>query len=115
MSIEEKPSDGELSEDANLQEVYNKLCKVAVKDAMNVDLGLKKMASLELDKKILLMKLFDNNELLNNVKIENVLLLDKINNLEHELSIAREQTNRFASSKLDHILSVQKSPLTKLA
>ena len=36
----ENPSDRELSENANLQEAYNKLCKVAAKDAMNVDLGL---------------------------------------------------------------------------
>ena len=28
---EENPSDGELSEDADLQEAYNKLCKVAAK------------------------------------------------------------------------------------
>ena len=48
---EENPSDGELSEDADLQEAYNKLCKVAAKDAMSVDLGLKKIESLELDKK----------------------------------------------------------------
>ena len=47
---EENPSDGELSEDANLQEAYNKLCKVAAKDVMNVELGLKKIASLELEK-----------------------------------------------------------------
>ena len=47
---------------------YNKLCKVAVKDAMNVKLGLKKIESLELDKKNLLIKLIDANELLNNVK-----------------------------------------------
>ena len=33
-------SDGELFESADLQESYNKLCKVAAKDAMNVDLGL---------------------------------------------------------------------------
>ena len=52
--IEENPSDGELSKDADLQKAYNKLCKVAAKDAMSVDLGLKKIASLELDKKILL-------------------------------------------------------------
>ena len=38
-----------------------------------------------------------------------MLLLDKIKNLEHELSVAREQSNRSASSKLDHMLSVQKS------
>ena len=52
------------------------------------------------------MKLFDANELLNNVKTENMLLLDKVNNLELELSVAREQTNRSASFKLDHMLSV---------
>ena len=38
--LDETPFDGELSENADLQEAYNKLCKVAVKDAMNVDLGL---------------------------------------------------------------------------
>ena len=80
---------------------------------MSVDLDLKKIASLELEKKILLVKLFDANELLNNVKTENMLLLDKIKNLELELSTAREQTNRFASSKLNHMLSVQKSPSNK--
>ena len=100
---------GELSEDADLQEAYNKLCKVATKDAMNVELGLKKIAYLELENKNLLVKLFDANDLLNNVKTENMLLLDKVKNLELELSVAREQTDRSVSSKLDHILSVQKS------
>ena len=75
---------------------------------MNVELGLKKIASLELEKKILLVILFDANDFLNNVKTENMLLLDKVKNLELELSVAREQTDRSASSKLDHILSVQK-------
>ena len=111
--VGENPSNGKLSEDADLQEAYNKLCKVAVKDAMSVDLGLKKIASLELDKKIFLLKLFDANELLNNVKTENMLLLDKVKSLELKLSVVREQTNRSASSKLDHMLSVQKSPSDK--
>ena len=35
---------------------------------MNVKLGLKKIESLELEKKNLLVKLFDANDLLNNVK-----------------------------------------------
>ena len=91
VAVEKKPSDGELSKDADLQETYNKLCKVAAKDAMSVDFDLKKIASLEVDKKILLLKLFDANELLNNVKIENMILLDKVKNLELELSVAREQ------------------------
>ena len=110
---DESLSDGELSKNANLQEAYNKLCKVATKDAMNVDLGLQKIASLELDKKNLLMKLFDTNELLDKVKTENMLLLDKVKNLELELSIAREQTNKTDGSKLEHMLSIQKSPLDK--
>ena len=111
--VDENPSDGELSESADLQEAYNKLCKVAAKDAMNVDLGLQKIASLELDKKYLLLKLFDANELLDKVKTKNMLLLDRVKNLKLELSVAREQTNRTASSKLEHMLSIQKSPLDK--
>ena len=59
------------------------------------------------------MKLFDANELISKVKTENMLLLDKVKNLELELSVVREQTNRPASSKLDHMVSVQKSPLNK--
>ena len=51
VAVEENPSDRELFEDADLQEAYNKLCKVATKDTMSVELGLKKIASVELDKK----------------------------------------------------------------
>ena len=112
LSVEENLSDKELFEDAD-QEAYNKLRKVAAKDAMSIELGLKKIESLELDKKNLLMNLFDATELLNNVKIENMLLLEKVKKLERELSVAREQTDRSASSKLDHMLSVQKSPSDK--
>ena len=61
--VDENPSDRELFENADLQETYNKLCKVVVKDAMNVDIGLKKIASLELGKKNLLLKLFDAVEI----------------------------------------------------
>ena len=45
---------------------------------------------------------------MNNVKTENILLLDKVKTLEFDLSIARS-----ASSKLDQMLSVQKSPFNK--
>ena len=71
---------------------------------MNVELGLKKIESLELDKKDLLVKLLDANELLNNVNTENMLLLDKVKLLKLDLSVARS-----ASSKFDQMLSVQKS------
>ena len=49
--IFENPSDGKLSENADLQEAYNKLCKIAAKDAMNVELDLKKINTLEHEKK----------------------------------------------------------------
>ena len=75
---------------------------------MNVELGLKKIEFLELDKKNLLVKLFDANELLNNVKTENMLLLDKVKSLEIDLSVSRS-----ASSKLYQMLSVQKFPSDK--
>ena len=111
--VDKNPSDGEFSKNSNESVVVNKLCKVAAKDVMNIDLGLQKIASLELDKKNLLWKFFDVNEFLDKVKTENMLLLDKVKNLELELSIAREQTNRSTSSKLEHMLSIQKSPLDK--
>ena len=60
------------------------------------------------------MNLLNANELVNKVKTENMMLLDKIKNLELELSITREQTNSSAGSKLDHTLSIQKAPLDKL-
>ena len=41
--VEENLFDGKLSEYVDLQKTYNKLCKVAAKDAMSVDLGLKKI------------------------------------------------------------------------
>ena len=111
--VEENPSNGELSECVDLQETYNKPCKVDAKDAMSVDLGLKKIATLEQEKKNLLLNLLDANELVNKVKTENIMLLDKITNLKLELFVAREQTNRSVSSKLDHMVSIQKSPLDK--
>ena len=80
---------------------------------MSVDLSLKKIASLELDMKNLLLKLLDANNLIDKVKIENMMLFDKIKNLELELFIAREQINRSTSSKFEHMLSIQKSPLDK--
>ena len=39
---------------------------------MNVDIGLKKINTLEQEKKNLLVKLFDANELITSVKIENM-------------------------------------------
>ena len=45
---------------------------------------------------------------MNNVKTENMLLLDKVKYLELDLSVARS-----VSSKLDQLLGVQKSPSDK--
>ena len=107
--VDENPSDGELFENVDLQEAYNKLCKIAANDAMSVDLGLKKINTLEQEKKNLVLELFDANELLNSVKIKNMSLTEKVKSLELELSVAREQLNGTSTSKLDSMLNVQKS------
>ena len=88
-TVDENLFDGKLSENADLQEAYNKLCKIAAKDAMSVDLGLKRISALEQEKKKLLLKLFEANELLNSVNIENMYLIEKIKSLEFELSVVR--------------------------
>ena len=103
--VDDNPTDGELSENANLQEAYNKLCKTAAKDAMNVDLGLKKIETLEHERKNLLVKLFDANKLITTIKIDNMSLIEKVKSLESELYVTREQLDRTSSSKLDNMLN----------
>ena len=44
--VDENPSDREISKNADLQTAYNKLCKIVAKDAMSVELGLKKITLL---------------------------------------------------------------------
>ena len=70
-TVDENPSNGELPENVDLQEAYSKLCKIVANDTMSVESGFKKINTLEQEKKNLLIKLFDVNELLNSVKIEN--------------------------------------------
>ena len=41
-TIDENPFNGELSGIVDLQEAYNKLCKIVAKDAISVELGLKR-------------------------------------------------------------------------
>ena len=80
--VEENQSDGKLSKNADLQEAYNKLCKITAKDAMNVDQGLKNINTLEHEKKNLSVKLFDANVLIIAVKIENMSLIKKVKILD---------------------------------
>ena len=112
--VKENPSDENLSENADLQEAYNKICKIVAKDAMNVDLGLKKINTLEQEKKNSLVKLFDSNELIAFIKIENMSLIEKVKSLDSELYVAREQLDRSSTSKLDNKLNVQKSSFDKI-
>ena len=46
-TVDENPSDEELLKNADLHEVCNKLYKIAAKDAISVELGLKKINTLE--------------------------------------------------------------------
>ena len=52
------------------------------------------------EKKNLLVKLFNANELMTIVKIENMFLIEKVKSLESELLVAREQLDRTSTSKL---------------
>ena len=81
---------------------------------MNVDLGLKKIDTLEHEKKNLLVKLFDANELIIAVKIENMSLIEKVKSLEYELLVARDQIDRTSTSKLNNMLKFQKSAFDKI-
>ena len=56
-----------------------------------------------------MVKLFDANELITSVKIENMSLIEKVKTLESKLSIARDQLDRTSTYKLDNMLNVQKS------
>lgn len=98
-----------LLENADLQEAHNKLCKIATKDAMIVYFSLKKIDSLELEKKNLLIKFFDTNELLNVVKVVNIPFLDWVKKLEIDSSVTREQLDWSFGSTLDDMLGTQKS------
>ena len=62
----------------------------------------------------MLLKLFDANEFLNSIKIENMTLLEKVKSIELELSVAREQIDRTSTSKLDGMLNVQKLVYDKI-
>ena len=62
----------------------------------------------------MLLKLFNANELLNSVKIENMPLLEKVKSLELELFVAREKIDRTSTSKLDEMLHVQKFVFDKI-
>ena len=77
-TADKNPSNEELFENADLQEVYSKLCKIAAKDAISVESGLKKINTLEQEKKNLLLKLFDANELLNSIKLRTCLCLKRL-------------------------------------
>ena len=61
-----------------------------------------------------MVKLFDANELITSVKIENMSLIEKVESLEFELSIARDQLDRTSTYKLDNMLNVQKSFSNKI-
>ena len=61
-----------------------------------------------------MVKLFDANELINAVKIENMSWIEKVKSLETKLHVAREQIDRTSSSKLDNMLSAQKSSSNKI-
>ena len=56
----------------------------------------------------MLVKLDETTRLVETLVVENTSLVEKVKNLEVELSQARTQIERISSAKLDEVLSAQK-------
>ena len=82
-----------------MEEAYNKLCEIASKDAINVDLGSKKIDTLEHEKKNRLVKLFDANELIIAIMIENTYLRLKGKAIDVTLDDDEEFGHEFGSDQ----------------
>ena len=61
-----------------------------------------------------MVKLFNANELITAVKIENMSLIEKVKSSKSELFVAREKLYRTSTSKLDNMLNVQKYASDKI-
>ena len=58
--------------------------------------------------------MFDANELITSVQIENMSLIEKIKILDLNYLLPSEQLDRTSTSKLDNMLNVQKSTSSKI-
>ena len=88
---------------------YEKLYKVSEKHEKLYKLVTKKLSDVELDRDKLSTKFDEANQTIGALRFENNFLDEKTKKLEAELFQVRAQLERTSSTKLDEILSIQKS------
>ena len=70
---------------------------------------LKKLGEVEIDKENLSTKIDERNRIIGALRYENISLVEKVMSLEANLSQALSQLEQTSNTKLDEMLSVQKS------
>ena len=88
---------------------YEKLYKVSEKHEKLYRLATKKLSDVELDHEELSTKFGEANQTIGALRFENNFLAEKTKKLEAELFQVRAQLERTSSTKLDEMLSIQKS------
>ena len=88
---------------------YEKLYKVSEKHEKLYRLATKKLSDMELDREELSTKFEEANQTIGALRFENNFLVEKTKKLEAELFQVRAQLDRTSSTKLDEMLSIQKS------
>ena len=87
--------------------------KVSEKHEKLYRLATKKLSDVELDREELSTKFDEANQTIGALRFENNFLAEKTKKLKAELSQVRAQLERTSSTKLDEMLSIQKSALDR--
>ena len=92
---------------------YEKLYEVSEKHEKHYRLATKKLSDVELDREELSTKFDEDNQTIGALRFENNFLAEKTKKLEVELFQVRAQLEKTSSTKLDEMLSIQKSALDR--
>lgn len=93
----------------DIHTAYEKLYKVFDKHEKLYRLATKKLSDVKLDREELSTKFDEANQTIGALRFKNNFLVEKTKKLEAELFQVRAQLERTSSTKLDEILSIQKS------
>ena len=93
----------------DIHTTYEKLYKVSEKHEKLYRLATKKLSDVELDREELSTKFNEANQTIGALSFENNFLAEKTKKLEAELFQVKAQLERTSSTKLDEMLSIQKS------
>ena len=98
-----------MDEQDDIHTVYAKLYKVSKKHEKMYSLAIKKLSDVELDREKISTKFDEANQTIKVLRFENNFLVEKTKKLKTKLFQVRAQLERTSSTKLDEMLSFQKS------